>query len=72
MSSLLTHATRRPTSFGRAARGARVDERTLLNLPEFDGGAYEVRRLRSRHRRRGDEARACKARHGGSIPPGGL
>ena len=40
MSYLLTHATRRPTSFGRRARVARVDERTLLNLPDFDGGAY--------------------------------
>jgi hypothetical protein len=40
VSYLLTHVTRRPTSFGRAARGARVDERTLLNLPEYDGGAY--------------------------------
>jgi hypothetical protein len=40
MSYLLAHAARRPTSFGHAARGARVDERTKLNLPEFDGGAY--------------------------------
>jgi hypothetical protein len=40
MSYLLAHAARRPTSFGHAARGARVDERTKLNLPDFDGGAY--------------------------------
>jgi hypothetical protein len=40
MSYLLTHAARRPTSFGRAARGARVDERLVLNLPDFDGGSY--------------------------------
>ena len=34
MSYLLEYATRAPSSV------ARVDERTLLNLPEFDGGAY--------------------------------
>jgi hypothetical protein len=34
MSYLLQYATRAPSS------GARVDERTLLNLPDFDGGAY--------------------------------
>ena len=36
MSYLAQYATRRPT--GR--RDARVDERTLLNLPDFDGGAH--------------------------------
>jgi hypothetical protein len=40
LSYLLTHAARRPTTFGRRAQLARVDERTLLNLPDFDGGAY--------------------------------
>jgi hypothetical protein len=40
MSYLLTHAAQRPTSFGCVARAARVDERTALNLPDFDGGAY--------------------------------
>jgi hypothetical protein len=39
MSYLLLHATRRPSAGG-ARRGVRVDERTLLNHPEFDGGAY--------------------------------
>jgi hypothetical protein len=34
MSYLMQHATRRPTSMGRRG-GARVDERTLLNLPGF-------------------------------------
>jgi hypothetical protein len=34
MSYLLQYATRAPSST------ARVDERTLLNLPDFDGGAY--------------------------------
>lgn len=34
MSYLLQHATRAPSSV------ARVDERTLLNLPDFDGGAF--------------------------------
>jgi hypothetical protein len=34
MSYLLEHAARRSSS------GARVDERLLLNLPDFDGGAY--------------------------------
>jgi hypothetical protein len=34
MSYLLQHAARAPFSV------ARVDERTLLNLPDFDGGAF--------------------------------
>jgi hypothetical protein len=34
MSYLLQHATRAPFSV------ARVDERTPLNLPDFDGGAF--------------------------------
>ncbi len=34
MSYLLQHATRAPSS------AARVDERTQLNLPDFDGGAF--------------------------------
>lgn len=34
MSYLLQHATRAPSSV------ARVDERTQLNLPDFDGGAF--------------------------------
>jgi hypothetical protein len=34
MTYLLQHAQRAPSS------GARVDERTLLNLPDFDGGAF--------------------------------
>jgi hypothetical protein len=40
MSYLLQHATRRPTSARRLRRGARVDERTLLNRPAFCGGAF--------------------------------
>jgi hypothetical protein len=57
MSYLLAHAARRPTSFGHAGRGARVDERTTLNLPDFDGGAYvrvfvEDTTGRTRRRRR--------------------
>jgi hypothetical protein len=40
MSYLLKHATRRPFPARRSRRGVRVDERTLLNLPEFDGGAF--------------------------------
>ena len=40
MSYLLQHATRRPFLARRARRGARVDERTLLNYPAFDGGAF--------------------------------
>jgi hypothetical protein len=40
MSYLVLYAARRPTTIGRARRGARVDERTLLNLPGFDGGAH--------------------------------
>lgn len=39
MSYLLPHV-RRPTSIGGAAHGARVDERTPLNRPLFDGGAH--------------------------------
>jgi hypothetical protein len=39
MSYLLQYA-RRPASIGGAANGARVDERTPLNLPLYDGGAH--------------------------------
>jgi hypothetical protein len=38
MSYLAQHAGSRPAVLRR--RGARVDERTLLNLPDFDGGAH--------------------------------
>jgi hypothetical protein len=34
------YAVRRPASGRRARRGARVDERLVLNRPRFDGGAY--------------------------------
>jgi hypothetical protein len=40
MSYLVQYAVRRPTKAGRARRGARVDERLVLNRPRFDGGAY--------------------------------
>jgi hypothetical protein len=40
MSYLLQYAARRPTSAGRGRGGVRVDERLVLNRPEFDGGAY--------------------------------
>ena len=40
MSYLLQQATRRPLLARRSRRGVRVDERTLLNHPEFDGGAF--------------------------------
>ena len=40
MSYLLQHATRRPLLARRSRRGVRLDERTLLNHPEFDGGAF--------------------------------
>jgi hypothetical protein len=40
MSYLVQYAVRRPSSAGRSRRGARVDERLVLNRPEFDGGAY--------------------------------
>jgi hypothetical protein len=40
MSYLAQYAGRRPSSAGSPRRGARVDERTLLNRPNFDGGAY--------------------------------
>ncbi len=40
MSYLTLYALRRPASVRPASRGARVDEMTLLNLPEFDGGAH--------------------------------
>jgi len=40
MSYLLQHATRRPTSARRSRNGARVDEQTLLNRPDFCGGAF--------------------------------
>jgi hypothetical protein len=38
--SYLAQYLPRPTSMRRGRKGARVDERTLLNLPEFDGGAH--------------------------------
>ena len=37
--SYLLQYVRRPASIGRRSRNARVDERTALNRPEFDGGA---------------------------------
>jgi len=40
MSYLTLFARPRPTSVRPARRGARVDEETLLNLPEFNGGAH--------------------------------
>jgi len=40
MSYLTLYALRRPASVRPARRGARIDETTLLNLPEFDGGAH--------------------------------
>ncbi len=40
MSYLVQYAVRRPTAAGRARRGARVDERLVLNRPKFDGGAF--------------------------------
>ena len=40
MSYLTQYVLRRPASVRPATRGARVDEKTLLNLIEFDGGAH--------------------------------
>ena len=40
MSYLAQYALRRPASGVKARRGARVDERIVLNLPDFDGGAH--------------------------------
>ena len=40
MSYLTQYAAARPTALSRPQRRARVDERTLLNRPAFDGGAY--------------------------------
>jgi hypothetical protein len=40
VSYLVQYAVRRPTSAGRARRGARVDECLMLNRPKFDGGAH--------------------------------
>ena len=39
MSYLLQYA-RLPASIRRQSASARIDERTILNLPEFDGGAH--------------------------------
>ena len=57
MSYLAQHAMRRPASSRNARRGARVDERLVLNRPKFDGGAYvrvfvEDTSARKRRRRR--------------------
>lgn len=40
MSYLMQYAVSRPASVRARRRGARVDERTLLNRPAFDGGAH--------------------------------
>jgi hypothetical protein len=40
MSYLTQYALSRPASVRAGRRRARVDERTLLNRPSFDGGAY--------------------------------
>jgi len=40
MSYLTQYALRRPASARPERRGARVDERTTLNRPDFDGGAH--------------------------------
>ena len=40
MSYLTQYAVSRPASVRPGGRGARVDERTLLNRPAFDGGAH--------------------------------
>jgi hypothetical protein len=40
MAHLLERAVRRPALAGRLGQGSRVDERLVLNLPEFDGGAH--------------------------------
>jgi hypothetical protein len=40
MSYLTVHALRRPASGRLARRRARVDERVILNQPDFDGGAH--------------------------------
>jgi hypothetical protein len=40
MSYLTQYATRGVETLRPARRGARVDERVLLNFPEFDGGAH--------------------------------
>jgi hypothetical protein len=40
MSYLTQYAVSRPASVRPGRRGARVDERTLLNRPAFDGGAH--------------------------------
>jgi hypothetical protein len=55
MSYLTQYAGWRPAVVQRRRRGARVDERTLLNLPDFDGGAHvrvyvEDTSNRKRHR----------------------
>lgn len=40
MSYLVQYAARCSPLAGRPRRGVRVDERLVLNRPEFDGGAY--------------------------------
>jgi hypothetical protein len=59
MSYLLQYA-RLPASIGRGSRRARIDETTLLNRPDFDGGAFVrcfVEDTTSRRRRRRRDAR---------------
>ena len=57
MSYLTQYAVSRPAAVRPSRRGARVDERTLLNRPAFDGGAHvrvyvEDTSHRKLHRRR--------------------
>lgn len=40
MSYLTQYAPRRPVSAVRGRRGVHVDEKVVLNLPAFDGGAH--------------------------------
>jgi hypothetical protein len=59
MSYLLQYA-RRPASIVRKSRTARIDETTVLNRPDFDGGASVhcfVEDTTSKRRRRGRDAR---------------
>jgi hypothetical protein len=56
MSYLLQFA-RRPASIGRRSRTPRIDEKTRLNRPDFDGGAFVACFVEDTSRRRRPDPR---------------
>jgi hypothetical protein len=68
MSYLTQYAVQRPASVRPARRGARVDARTVLNRPAFDGGA-NVRVYVETLRTVGSAGADCRRRGSSSASP---